>query len=134
MLLYQVALGEFGEGGSDALGGLTQVLVAGGVAQADVTRAAEGATGHGGDMGLVQQIEGEVVVVVDDGITVTLAVVIFYPGEGVEGTIGHVELETGDFLQQTNDEVATALKGDTHLLNAILRAVIGGLGSLLGNR
>ena len=50
--------GEFGEGGSDALGGLTQVLVAGGVAQADVAWAAEGAAGHGSNVSLVEQVKG----------------------------------------------------------------------------
>ena len=85
-------------------------------------------------MSLVQQIEGEVVVIVDDSVATLLAIVILYLGEGIEGTVRHIELEAGDFLQQTHDEVAAALKGDTHLLDAFLGAVIGGLGSLLGNR
>ena len=112
--------GELGESGGNALGCLAQVLVTGGVAQADVAWAAEGATSHGGDVSLVEQVEGEVIVIVDDGVATALAVLGLNLGEGVEGAFGHVELEAGDFLQQSHDEVAAALKGDTHLLDAIL--------------
>ena len=47
--------------------------------------------------------------------------------------MGLVDFEAGDFLGETNDEVAATLKGLTHFLHASLRTRVGCFGCFLGN-
>ena len=64
---------EAGKGGGDALHGLTDVVVGGGVAEADVAGEAEGGSVDGGYVGFFEQIHGEVGGVGDDTGAVGLA-------------------------------------------------------------
>ena len=112
-------------GGLDAAAGLLELFLRGGVGEADAVVIAEGAALHGGDVGVQQDVEGEVLGVLDDGFAVLFgelgvgghifAVKGFHLREEVEGTLRQAHFEAGNLLEQVIDEVAALLEGGAHL-------------------
>ena len=124
---------QLGEGGFDAGYCFDDVLIAGGVAHAQVAWAAEGVACHTCHVGLLEQVDGEVASVVDNGVATLLAKECLNLGEHVERSVRNFELDAWNLLKQTSDEVAAALECHAHVFNALLRATVGGLGSFLSD-
>ena len=111
---------QLGEGFLDACYGLDDVLIAGSVAHAQVAWAAEGVACHAGHMGMLEQVDGEVASVVDDGVATALAKECLHLGEDIERAVRHLELDARNLLQQPGDEVAAALECHAHVLDTLL--------------
>ena len=111
---------QLGEGGFNAGYSLDDVLIAGGIAHAQVAWAAEGVACHACHMGFLEQIDGEVASIVDDGVAAFLAKECLNLGEHVECTVRNFELDAWNLLKQTSDKVAAALECHAHVLNALL--------------
>ena len=85
----------------------------------------EAGAGDDEDLGLRQQVPGELFVIGD------VELLHIQLGEEIEGTLGLVHLETRNLTTELHDEVTTALEGLAHLLDRLLCATIGSLGSLI---
>lgn len=85
-------------------------------------------------MTLFEEIHGQVGRIGNHLIAEFLSVVVRYIGEEIEGTVRHIYLETGYLTGQLHNQVATAFKGLTHLLNAALVAREGCHRGFLRNR
>ena len=84
-------------------------------------------------MTYLQQVHGQVRAVVDGTFAVLLAEETAALGEEVEGTLRVVDLQAGNLLGQTYDEVLAALKGQAHVLHALLVAGKGCFGRFLAH-
>ena len=84
-------------------------------------------------MGFVEEVHGEVGGVADHGVTVAAAEVGADFGEEIEGALGIVDLQSGNFAGETHNEVAAAAESLTHLADALLRPEISGLSGLLSD-
>ena len=83
-------------------------------------------------MSLLQQVHSQGSGVTDGGtIRRCAAIERAALGEEVEGTFGHVHLQSWNVFGQAYNEVTTTFKGLPHLLHTLLALLIGGLGSLL---
>ena len=85
-------------------------------------------------MPFFQQIHRQVVCIVDLPVTKRLSEESAALREQVESPLRHVHLKSWNLLRQLHDKVASALEGLTHLLHALLRAIISRLCSLLRYR
>ncbi len=83
-------------------------------------------------MGLFEQVHAQVVVVGDYFVAEALAQVCRHFGEEVEGAVGAVDFQPGDFTGETHHQVAAALEGQTHIFHTLLRTLICSEGCALG--
>ena len=93
-----IVLFQLGEGGFDACHSLDDVLVASGIAHAQVAWAAECIACHTSHMCLLEQVDGEVASVVDNGVAAALAKECLNLGEHVECSVWHLELDAWNLL------------------------------------
>lgn len=110
---------------------LADVIVAGGVAHTEAIGVAEGVAAYCCHVTLFEEEHGEVGGVADGLAIVALAVEARALGEEVERTLRTVHFQTGYLLGEAHDEVAAALEGFAHGLNALLRGGVCCLGCLL---
>ena len=108
------------EGCCDAANCLADVVVACGVAQANVAGSAECGTIHSGHMGFLKEIHSHVGGVGDGALAIGLAEVARHLGEDVEGALGMVDAQPGNLAKEAHHKVAAALKSLPHGLDALL--------------
>ena len=112
------------DGGFDALASLHEVLLGGGVGEADAVVVAEGGALDGGDAAVQQEVEGEIGRIFDDRLVIlggefgvggnVLAEQAAHLREEVEGALRQGDFEAGDLFQQTIDQVAAFQEGVAH--------------------
>ncbi len=126
-------LAKFCERIGNATYALTELLLAGGVGEADVALGAESRACDSCDMTDGEEVHGEVAGVADSlAVGSLLADVAFDIGEEVEGAGWHIDFETWDLGEEVEDDVAAFLELCGHLLRSLVAAGEGSDGGSLG--
>lgn len=97
-LVFNIILFQFADRLLYAPHSLANIFVTRGITQAQSARLAERLAGHGGHVGLFEQVHSEVGGVVDGALAIAFAEEVVALGEKVESPLGHVHLKPGDVL------------------------------------
>ena len=109
------------------------VVLAGGIAYAEVVACTKCVAADGGYVSFVEEEHGEVVSIADEGVSYFFVEVVVDFGEEVECSLWFVDFEVWYFFASLEDEVAAAEEGLSHVFDVLLCAVVGLFGGFLGD-